>query len=325
MKVGILGAGAMGSLMGYFAKTGGADTFFIDPYEAHMKAVSENGLEISLDKGASKIIRVNMATTKAEDVGVCDVVIVLVKGMNTTKIIKSSMPLIGRDTVVMTLQNGIGNTDLLKELLPEDQIGFGLLKGSATLVGPGKIFGMSKNPGSDTGMYFYPLDPKTRLFPKFEELEALLKEGGFACELSEKTEVQVWEKLTTNIMGNIPCALIQVAPQDVVSHEMGTPLYRNIVREVCEVAAAKGIAMDFEELWQRVHVKMIPERPVQFRTFTSAIHDVSRKNPTEADFLNGAIYKEGQKLGIPTPYNETVWRLVKVLEDHYDVRYVPET
>ncbi len=326
MKVAILGAGAMGSMIGTFVKKGGAETYFVDPYEAHMKAVQEKGLEIALKGRDKEIIHVDLATTDAAQVGVCDIVILLVKGMNTTNTIKANMALIGPETVVLTLQNGYGNTDLLAELLPKQNIAFGVLKCSATLVGPGRAFGNPKFADSHYGVYFYALDPETPLMGKLEALQDVLKAGGFEPCLTPDAERQVWKKLSTNAIGNIPCALIQVSPQDLVSHEHGYVLYRNIVKEVCAVATAKGIPMDFEEEWQENHVSKIPPRPVppEVRTFTSAIHDVSRKHRTECDFLNGAIYREGQKYGIPTPYNETVWRLMKVLEDHYDLRYVPE-
>lgn len=326
MKIAILGAGAMGCMIGAFAKKGGAEVYFVDPYEAHMKAVQEKGLEIALNDQPPQIIRVDLATTDPEKVGPCDFVVLLVKGMNTSKIMAASMALVGKETTVLTLQNGYGNVDLLRELLPEDQIGQGLLKCSATLVGPGRSFGQARFRESNVSMYFYPVDPNSRLLGSYREFESLMANNteGFVPELSPETELHIWEKLSTNAMGNIPCALLQVAPQDVVAEEVAYPLYRGIVQEICAVASAKGIPMEFEEHWEKVHVPMIPKKPVTFRTYTSAIHDVSRKMPTECDFLNGAIYKEGQKLGIPTPYNETVWRLMKVLEANYDNRYVPE-
>jgi 2-dehydropantoate 2-reductase len=325
MKVGILGAGAMGSLVGYYCKKGGAETCFIDPYAEHMRVISEKGLTIEIDKKPAEVIKVDKAVTSPKEVGVCDVVILLVKGMNTKKTVQNNMALIGKDTVLITLQNGIGNVDLLKEILDEEQIGFGMLKCSATLTGPGKVFGESRNPpGADASLYFYTAKVGTRLFYRYEEIKKIWDKAGFVSHIDPKTEVLVWEKLSTNAMGNIPCALIQVAPQDFASNEYGVVLYKEIVREICNVAKAKGLPIDYDELWQRIHVPLIPAPPITRRTFTSAIHDVSRKHKTEADFINGAIYREGQKLGVPTPYNETVWRLIKVLEDNYDNLYVPE-
>jgi 2-dehydropantoate 2-reductase len=325
MKIAVLGAGAMGSLVGAYLKKGGGEVWFVDPYEAHMKAVAENGLYMKVEGRKPETVRPDGAVTDAAAVGVCDVVILLVKGMHTASSIQKNRALIGDDTVVVTLQNGIGNVEALSELMPEENIGRGILKSSATLYAPGKIFGRDRFPESPAGAFLYPLVKQTRYFTVYEELVALFAAGGFIARLDEGIEAIIWDKLYNNAVFNCPCAILQIAPQDFISHEMGTALYKEIGREVCEVAAAKGIPMDAGEYWVNRGLPSIPKGPVTERHYTSAIHDVSRGNKTEVDFLNGAVYREGQKVGVPTPYNETIWRLTKVLEDTYGLKYVPES
>ena len=325
MKIAILGAGAMGSMVGAFLKKGGAEVWFVDPYEAHMAAVRENGLEMSIEGGPTETVRPDGATGRASDVGICDVVILLVKGIRTTTTIEGSRALIGDDTTVLTLQNGIGNVDLLKELLPEDSIGYGILKSSATLFAPGRIFGRDRFPDSPAGAFFSPLKKDTRQLHRYHELVELFAAGGFVARLEENIDAIIWDKLYNNAVFNCPCAILQIAPQDFISHEMGTELYRELAREVCQVATACGSPMDAEEYWQSHGLPSIPKKPVTERHYTSAIHDVSRRSKTEVDFLNGAVCREGEKYGIPTPYNETIWRLTRILEDTYDLKYVPET
>ncbi len=324
MRIAILGAGAMGSMVGAYLKKGGGQVYFVDPYEAHVKAVRENGLHMRI-QGHEEIVRLDGATGNAEEVGTCDAVIVLVKGMDTRSSVENNRALLGKDSIVVTLQNGLGNVDILKELLPAESIGYGLLKASATLYAPGKIFGSPRFANSPAGLYMYPLKKDTRLFKSFEDLQRVFTAGGFIAEIYEDIDAKVWDKLYNNIVFNCPCALLQIAPQDFISHKMGTELYKEIARELCEVATAKGVHMDADYWWEHVGLPSIPKGPIKFRAYTSAIHDVSRKRKTEVDFLNGAIYREGQKLGIPTPYNETIWRLTKILEDTYDLKYVPET
>jgi 2-dehydropantoate 2-reductase len=174
-------------------------------------------------------------------------------------------------------------------------------------------------------MFFYPLKKGTKHFEKYLKLVELFADGGFIAKLEESIDAVIWDKLYNNAVFNCPCAILQIAPQDFISNAMGTELYKHIGREVCEVATAKGIPMDADAYWQQHGLPSIPEKPVTVRHYTSAIHDVSRKNKTEVDFLNGAVYREGLKLGIPTPYNETIWRMTKILEDTYDLKYVPET
>jgi 2-dehydropantoate 2-reductase len=324
MKIAILGAGAMGSMVGAFLKKGGAEVWFVDPYAAHMEAIRQRGLEMRLEGGATETVRPDGATGCAVDVGRCDVVVLLVKGARTTAAIADSMALIGSDTTVLTLQNGIGNVDLLRQLLPEENIGYGILKSSATLYAPGKIFGRDRFPESPAGAYFYPLKKETKQLPKYERLVEILAAGGFIAHLEENIDAMIWDKLYNNAVFNCPCAILQIAPQDFISHEMGTELYWEIGREVCQVATACGVPMDADDYWRSHGLPSIPTKPVTERHYTSAIHDVSRKNKTEVDFLNGAVVREGSKRGVPTPYNETIWRLTRILEDTYDLKYEPE-
>ena len=325
MKIAVLGAGAMGAMIGAYLKKGGAQVFFVDPYEAHMQAVSEHGLYMEIEGCDPETVYMDGATTNAEEVGVCDVVILLVKGMKTVSSIESNKALFGRDTVIITLQNGLGNVDLIKEFFPDDNIGYGILKSSATLYAPGKIYGRSIFEGSPAGVFFYPVTKDTPYFQYYSDLVDIFVAGGFIPKLEEQIDEIIWDKLYSNVAFNCPCALIQISHCDFIYHPMGKIIFREICDEVCAIATAKGIPMDADYYWEHHGEPLIPTGPVTERYYTSAVHDVSRKHKTEVDFLNGAIYYEGQKLGIPTPYNEMIWRLTRILEDTYDVKYTPET
>jgi 2-dehydropantoate 2-reductase len=171
----------------------------------------------------------------------------------------------------------------------------------------------------------YPLVGNTKHFAVYEKLVGLLASAGFIALLDEDIETIIWDKLYTNAVFNCPCALLQLSPEDFMGNAMGVEIFKEIGGEVCRIATAKGIPMDEEKYWLKEGLTRVPTEPPAIRHYTSAVHDVSRKNKTEVDFLNGAIYREGQKLGIPTPYNELIWRLTKLLEETYDLRYVPET
>lgn len=320
MKIAVLGAGAMGSLVGAHLKKGGEQVFFVDPYEAHMEEVRSKGLYMELEDSGDEIVRIDLATTDASCVGTCDVVILLVKGMNTRQAVLSNQPLFGDQTVVISLQNGIGNVDVLKELFPEERIGYGVLKASATLTGPGQIKGRVKFAYSPKGVYFSPVKKDISYRKVFENLEAALEKGGFPASLSDKTEAIMWDKLFINILYNAPCALVQLAGEDFMRHEEGKKLLKKLAEEVCAVASAKGIPMDARQYWEKEceNMAQIPEGE---HHFTSTVLDVYKKRKTEVEFLNGALCREGKALGIPTPYNEVIYRLLRVKEDTYDFVY----
>lgn len=324
MKTGILGAGAMGSLVGAHIKKGGGEVWFIDIYEEHMKAVAEKGLEIELE-GEAGVLTVfpDGAVTTGKQAGVCDAVIVLVKCVDIETAVESNKELFGEDTVVITLQNGVGGADILAKYFDGAHLGLGVLKSSANIIGPGKIIGRTRFKESPKGIYFSPVDPDTPYRYVFEELERLWNAGGYPAELSDRTEEFVWDKLCNNVMFNGIAALLQTANEDNMGHEDGWLIMKELARETCEVAKARGIELDFNHYWKDMSGRIYDRSRVKDFHFVSAVFDSYQKRKTEIDFLNGTVVREGKKYGIPTPYNETVWRLVRVMQDNYGHKYKP--
>ena len=325
MKIGILGAGAMGSLVGAHLKKGGGEVYFIDIFEAHMKAIRENGLVMVLETETEpQTVFLDGAVTQGDEVGVCDVVIVLVKCVDIETAVEANKALFGKDTVVIALQNGVGAADILAKYFDGDHLGLGVLKSSGNILAPGKILGRPRFENSPKGIYFSPSKLDTPFRHVYEELEKMWCDGGMPAELSERTEEFIWNKLCDNVMYNGIAALLQTANEDNSGHEDGWLLMRELVREACEVANAKGIDLDFNSYWRDKSGSVYDRSKVKTFHYVSAMFDSYQKRKTEIDFLNGTIVKEGKKYGIPTPYNETVWRLVRVMQDTYDYKYKPE-
>ena len=323
MKIGILGAGAIGSLVGAHLKKGGGEVWFVDIYEEHMEAIQDNGLVMELDgEAVPQNVFIDGAVTRASEAGPCDVVIVLVKCVDTEYAIESNEALFGKNTVVITLQNGIGAADILASYFDQKRIGLGVLKSNANLLGPGKIAGRLRFPNSPKSIYFSPASQNTPHLNVYKELEKYWCEGGMPVELSDKTEEFIWGKLCDNAMYNGIAALLLLSNEDAAGHEDGWLLMRELMRETIEVAEAKGIKLDPNNYWRdRTGRPPFDRSRIKDFHYVSALIDSYKKRTTEIDFINGAIVREGRKLGIPTPYNETIWRLVRVMQDNYDYRY----
>ena len=323
MKIGILGAGAMGSLVGAHLKKGGGEVYFIDIFEEHMKAIREKGLEMVIeDDPVPQTVFVDGAATDGGVIGTCDVVIVLVKCVDIETAIESNEPLFGRDTVVITLQNGVGAADILAKYFDSDHLGLGVLKSSANILGPGKIIGRPRFPDSPKGIYFSPVNQVTPYRHIYAELEVLWNDGGMPAECNDRTEEFIWDKLCNNIMYNGIAALLQTANEDNAGHPDGWLLMRELARETCEVARAKGINLNLDDYWKDRSGRVFDRSRVKNFHYVSALFDSVQKRKTEIDFLNGTVVREGKKYGIPTPYNETVWRLVRVMQDTYEHKYI---
>ena len=327
MKVAILGAGAMGSLVGAHIKKGGGEVYFVDIYKEHMDRIREKGItmELETDTGIQvETVLVDGAVTSAETIGACDAVIVLVKCVDSDAAVEMNQALFGKDTVVITLQNGVGGADILARHFDNDHLGLGVLKSSANILGPGRIMGRARFPNSPKGVYFSPINFKTPYINVYYELEKLLTAGGMPAECNERTEEFVWDKLVTNVMINGIAALLQLSGEDVGSHEDGRILQNELGREACEVANAKGIKLDYSHyVHNRPNSEPFDRSKVKVFHYVSAVFDSYNKRRTEMDFLCGAIVKEGQKYGVKTPYNEAVWRLVRLMQDNYDNKYKP--
>lgn len=314
MKLAILGAGATGGLIGAYAKKGGLDVRFVDPYEAHMKAVAEKGLSLTVGE-TTEIIHVDQATTNAAEVGVCDAVIVLCKGQNNRPTIKGNMELFGPDTLVITFQNGVGNVDVLEEFFPHDNIGFGVVRVAAMLKEPGVLVNGKVHQPPVIDIHFGSAFHSDKYADKFKELEAAFNKGGLGCLYTEDTEREIWIKMFSNVLFNMPCGICRIPMGPMMTNVSGEELLKKIGHEVIDVANAKGLNLDFDEQWKFFDL---------FRTsnhYPSAAQDVMKKRTTEADLLNGAVVREGKKLGVPTPYNDAIYLISKVLEETYDIQF----
>ncbi|MCF0120957.1 MAG: hypothetical protein HUJ65_04895, partial [Oscillospiraceae bacterium] len=237
--------------------------------------------------------------------------------------IKANGALFGRDTIVITLQNGLGTQELLREHFDDKSIGYGLMKASALQFAPGKIYGRPHFAESPRGIYYRPIDLNSPYYAKFAEIGEALNRGGLPAELAEGIDEIIWSKLYNNCLFNGIGALLQLPNEISSNHPDGLALMEHIGREVCTVAQAKGFDMDPDTFWREHGGRVILPEGGKLH-FTSAVLDAYKKSRTEIDFMNGAVVCEGKKLGIECPYNETIWRLVHIMQSTYNDRYIPE-
>jgi 2-dehydropantoate 2-reductase len=150
-------------------------------------------------------------------------------------------------------------------------------------------------------------------------MEDYLNKAGFQVVVSPDTEALMWDKLYMNSLLNMPTAITRISVEAAVRNKDLPVLLRKMGDEVCAVANAKGIPMDSEKYWQTT---IVPIQKMEGGDhYTSAAQDARKKRKLEADFLNGAIVKEGRKYGIPTPYNEAVWLIARTIHNTFDIQF----
>lgn len=311
MKIAILGAGAMGSLVGSFLQKGGAEVSLVDPYVAHMEAIRQNGLEITLN-GAPETVRMAAFGTP-DEVGPVDAVVVLVKGLYTESAVRGAHALFGDETFTITLQNGLGNDDILKKIVPEERILKGVMKITSQLTGPGKI--MSNILADVPGIHLGALTEDAKAAQTAQKVVELLNAGGLFAQYHTNIDDFIWGKAVNNIAVNSACAIARCRIQDFCTHPDGRALLEGCLKEVIAVAGAKGVTLNFEKVIDSIEKYTIPK----FGThLPSTAQDVKAKRVTEIDFLNGAISRYGKELGIPTPINDITTAYVHIIQDNYE-------
>ena len=314
MRVGILGAGAIGSLVGAFIKQAGFDVVLVDPFEAHMKKIREEGLVI--DSADGLIDTVKMETyTKAEDAGVVDILIVLVKTYLTEEALKGAGAMIGEGNPGLHTAERTGNGTQTAGVIPE---GKSLLRSFEIQQQDHRtgqiICRYQKTPG--TSFYDRCSRHRKQICGKNQKLCEGLEASGSTAAFVDNIEYYIWSKAINNVACNALCGILRLTGGQMYDNESSRRVLEKIIREIFEVAAAKGIDLgDVDEILAKY-----PEYPINnIRLhYPSTAQDMIGKKKTEINFLNGAISYYGKQLGVPTPVNGTISDLVRAIEENYE-------
>lgn len=310
----MIGSGAAGSVFACYLKKGGADLWLVDRYQAHMDKVAAEGMTFVTPEGEQLLTGFNTAYT-AENIGIMDVVILMVKATQTDNIMPSLKNCIGDETVVVSLQNGLGNEEVLQKYVSADRILYGFGTIGTELPEPAKC--VSK-PESGIIMRFGAAQ-KSELSDKIGKyLEDCFKAGG--CEASFEADIRpfVWKKAISNSGYNTLSALLRLKVGPILDCETGCELIKKVWAEGCKVAeAVTGV-----DLWSEMEEEL-PRLAAGFATYYPSMAQdvVLHQRQTEVELLNGAIAKYGKKLGVETPVNEAMTLMIKTIQQNYDKQY----
>lgn len=309
MRYAILGAGAMGSIIGATLVKSGAEVTLIDPYQEHMKKIQEQGLQLTLNQN-KETITIHTCTDPRQ-AGPAEVIILLVKRIHSVAALEGARELIGENTYICTLQNGLGNTELLEQYLPKERILQGVLRIAGRMNGPGDVSG---EVAGGIAAYLGSLAKEKTSIAMAQQIATDLTSGGLPSQFKSDVQQDIWTKAVNNICFNAPCGLLHLRIREYFSHPDGKRMVDEIAKETIQVAKAEGVALDYQQIIRDLETNVIPAIGDHY---PSLAQDMRNKRKTEIDSLNGAIVKYGRKLGIPTPVNDYITRLVKIAEDNY--------
>ena len=304
MKIAVIGAGAMGGVYGSKLFSAGFDVTLVDIWKEHAAAIAQKGLLVD-GLGEGKYFKAKITDNPA-GIGVVDLLMIQVKAYDTTTAIESAKCLVGPDTVVVSLQNGLGNIEKLKAVVGDKPLIGGVTSHGSYVVGPGHICHTAHSYTS-----IGELDGSTS--PRIKKVGEIFEKAGLApVVISDNVTKLIWKKLMGNIALNAITALCDITNGQVLDFPESKEISRLAVEEAAAVARATGVTVDYDpvEVGFKVITDTAPNR-------SSMLQDVSVKRRTEVEFINGAIAKYGAQLGIPTPVNQTLTALISVIQQTY--------
>lgn len=300
MRVAIFGVGAMGCLFGA-RLTPHADVTLIGHWPEQLAALRRAPLQIILPEGREEHLKLR-ATDDPGSVGPVDVALILTKSAGTEVAARNAARILRPDGIAVTLQNGIGNLEIIARHVGEGRAALGVTAQGATIIEPGVL----RYGGTGTTH----LATRPEIDSQVQALAALFEQAGLEAKVTEDVGGLVWGKLAINAGINPLTALLRVPNGVLTEVAWARQLMHEAAREVAAVAAAQGIALPFEDAAART--EEVARLTAHNRS--SMLQDVLRGAETEIEVICGAVMRRGEELGIPTPVNATLYRLVRALE-----------
>jgi 2-dehydropantoate 2-reductase len=300
MRIAVIGCGAVGSLFAaHLAQAGEVEVWAYDVWREHIEAICASGLRIS---GAEEFSARLNATADPKSLPRCDYGIVATKAIHTEAAITQTAHAFADGGAVCSVQNGVGNEELIAKHVRYVIRGTTFPAGHA--IAPGHVGFDIKG---DT--WIGPFEPANTPYGRVEELAAFLTRSGMNTIPLHDARGAQWTKLIFNASTN-PVGALTLLHHGAASRFAPTrAMFNDLIAEGEAVAAKLGIQLHGDP---RELVKKGASAPGKHRA--SMLQDVLAKRQTEVDFMNGAIAEWGEKTGVPTPLNRALWQLVKGLE-----------
>jgi 2-dehydropantoate 2-reductase len=300
MRIAAMAAGAVGGYFGARLAAAGHDVHFI-ARGAHLAALRQNGLKIDSVHGDLRLKPVS-ATDDPAQVGPVDVALFAVKLWDTEAAAEQARPLVGPDTRVITLQNGIDSVERMRPILGDAVVG-GAAYIATVIAEPGRISHTSQfarlRIGRDDGRP----DPVLDAFVK-----AALA-AGIDIAVPASIETERWEKFVFLVAMSALTAATRQPIGPIMADPDTSAWFAEVMREVAAVAKAKGVRLADDFVDQRVRFARTGTPPGMK---ASMAHDLERGNRLELDWLSGRVVTLGRELSVPTPANEAAYRALKL-------------
>jgi 2-dehydropantoate 2-reductase len=311
VKIAIIGAGNIGSLLGALLAATGQDVTLVELREDIVKAIEADGVTIDMSDGRTVRVPVKI-TGDVTTVGVVDLVLLAVKSNATRAAAIGAKAIIGGDTWVLSVQNGAGNVETIAGVLGSDtRVIGGVFWCVVTPLGLNRLSWVVGTGGLKIG-------PASGVMtPDLEEIAAILRTTGVDVAVSDNVQQLIWGK----VLQNVPLALgtaMRLTNDEYAAYPHAKELILKMAEECVAVTKAAGIELDQGgDPVQGLVATIEKFHASGTRPKCSMLQDLEKGRRTEIDAINGSIVREGKRLGIPTPVNEVMVALVKLQEEKH--------
>ena len=306
MKIAIFGIGAMGSVYAGLMAEAGHDVWGVDVWQDHVDAINHNGLKL---EGASgdRVIKGIKATSHADDIGEAALYVIATKASGVGPAAKAISSMMGPDSIVLTIQNGLGAGERIAEHMAVDNVLLGVADGfGASMKGPGHAHHNAMNlirVGEMNG----------GMSERLQRITKVWQDAGFNAKAFDDIDQLIWGKYICNVSFSGPCTVFDCTLGELLADPVTENIARGCAREVYTLGLAKGIKWtlkDTDEYIAAFAAKMPDARP-------SMLLDHHAKRPSEIDAINGMVVELGKQLDIPTPYNEVLTAVIRQREQEF--------
>jgi 2-dehydropantoate 2-reductase len=302
--VAVIGAGAVGSYFGGLLARAGYDVTLIARQE-HVKAIQENGLYLECQSFQERVSV--KASTEYQAIKNADLVLFCVKSPDTESVAKEIKPYLSEDSIILSLQNGVDNCERIKAVIL-NPVYPAVVYVATGMAGPGHVkhFGRGELVIGDQ-------DGNEACLDQLTLLQEYLNKGNVPCRISKNIKHDMWLKFLVNCSYNAISGIGQIEYGQMIQSAHINALIEQIVKEFLAVAEKEGINISSEEAIlanEQIAKTMTKQK-------SSTAQDLMKYKKTEIDYLNGYIVRRGLAHQIPTPANQSVHALVKMLEMAY--------
>lgn len=301
MRIAVMGSGGMGGYFGAKLAAAGEDVTFIARGE-HLAAMRQGGLRL---RGAEAIhVHPVNATADPREPGVVDVVLFCVKLYDTESAAGAIRPLVGPDTVVLTVQNGIESAARIGEIIGDEHLLSGAAYFPANITAPGEVTYLGKIQGKPHVVFG---EPGAGESTRARALAATFEKAGIVTQVSTDTEVMLWEKFCLMVGGSATMALTRQNIGTVRSDPHMRWLLTEAIAETAAVGRARNVALAPDT--EARTLAALEGNPATAKA--SLLVDLERGRRLELEGLSGAVVRLAAELGVDTPVHRTVYAGLK--------------